>query len=239
MERRVRTTLITTALGLALLAPSALAQTTACPTDPFITDATGDQAIDPSGQGVKQLTQPGPDNMDITGVSFAWHKDAAGKQVLSADIGIANMTMDTMPLYDSQAGNWYYLWFSVGGTQYGEPLRGYDEFSITPLGYNPQADQTQASVASFGNAFFVGTGELGLRINQSLYVNTFFEGGNNWAKPREFDPTRLFRSAGFGVSTLSPLGPLGVDIGYGFDKIDTQGRPAPSWKLHFKLGQFF
>ena len=118
MERRVRTTLITTALGLALLAPTALAQTTACPTDPFITDATGDQAIDPSGQGVKQLTQPGPDNMDITGVSFAWHKDAAGKQVLSADIGIANMTMDTMPLYDSQAGNWYYLWFSVGGTQY-------------------------------------------------------------------------------------------------------------------------
>ena len=139
---------------------------------------------------------------------------------------------NTGPFFYSQA-------FSVGGTQYGEPLRGYDEFSITPLGYNPLADQTQASVQSFGNAFFVGTGELGLRINQSLYVNTFFEGGNNWAKPREFDPTRLFRSAGFGVSTLSPLGPLGVDIGYGFDKIDTQGRPAPGWKLHFKLGQFF
>ncbi|MFL5565307.1 MAG: BamA/TamA family outer membrane protein, partial [Gemmatimonadaceae bacterium] len=96
-----------------------------------------------------------------------------------------------------------------------------------------------ASRNSFGNAFFVGTAELGLRINQSLYVNTFFEGGNVWNKPREFDPTRLFRSAGFGVSTLSPLGPLGVDIGYGFDKIDAQGRPAPSWKLHFKLGQFF
>ncbi len=139
---------------------------------------------------------------------------------------------NTGPFFYSQS-------FSVGGTQYGEPLRGYDEFSITPLGYNPLADQTQASVSSFGNAFFVGTGELGLRVNQSLYVNTFFEGGNNWAKPREFDPTRLFRSAGFGVSTLSPLGPLGVDIGYGFDKIDTQGRPAPSWKLHFKLGQFF
>jgi outer membrane translocation and assembly module TamA len=38
---------------------------------------------------------------------------------------------------------------------------------------------------------------------------------------------------------LSPLGPLGVDIGYGFDKTDTAGRPAPGWKLHFKLGQFF
>lgn len=138
----------------------------------------------------------------------------------------------TGPFFYSQA-------FSVGGTQYGEQLRGYDEFSITPNGYNPNADQTQASVSSFGNAFFVGTGELGLRVNQSLYINAFFEGGNVWNKPREFDPTRLFRSAGFGAATLSPLGPLGVDIGYGFDKIDLTGRPAPGWKLHFKLGQFF
>jgi outer membrane protein insertion porin family len=138
----------------------------------------------------------------------------------------------TGPFFYSQA-------FSLGGTQYGEQLRGYDEFSITPSGYNPSADQSQATISSFGNAFFVGTGEVGLRINQSLYLNTFFEGGNLWNKPREFDPTRLFRSAGFGVSTLSPLGPLGVDLGYGFDKIDAQGRPAPGWKLHFKLGQFF
>ncbi len=136
------------------------------------------------------------------------------------------------PFFSTQA-------FALGGTQYGEQLRGYDEFSVTPNGYNPAGGDTQATTASFGNAFFVGTGELGLRINQSLYINTFFEGGNVWNKPREFDPTRLFRSAGFGASTLSPLGPLGVDIGYGFDKIDAQGRPAPGWKLHFKLGQFF
>ncbi len=139
---------------------------------------------------------------------------------------------DTGPFFYSQA-------FSLGGTQYGEQLRGYDEFSITPSGFNPNSDQAQASRSSFGNAFFVGTGELGLRVNQSLYINAFFEGGNVWNKPREFDPTRLFRSAGFGAATLSPLGPLGVDIGYGFDKIDLTGRPAPGWKLHFKLGQFF
>ena len=129
--------------------------------------------------------------------------------------------------------------FALGGTQYGEQLRGYDEFSVTPNGFDPRGSDTQASRASFGNAFFVGTAELGLRLNQSLYLNSFFEGGNVWNKPREFDPTRLFRSFGFGVATISPLGPLGVDIGYGFDKIDTQGRPAPGWKLHFKLGQFF
>ena len=139
---------------------------------------------------------------------------------------------DTGPFFYSQA-------FAMGGTQYGEPLRGYEEFSITPLGYNPGLSEAQARRASFGNAYFSATSELGLRINQSLYIDAFYEGGNVWSKPREFDPTRLFRSAGFGVSTVSPLGPLGVDIGYGFDKIDITGRPAPGWKLHFKLGQFF
>ena len=67
----------------------------------------------------------------------------------------------------------------------------------------------------------------------------FFEAGNVWGHPREFDPTRLFRGAGFGAAVVSPLGPIGIDLGYGFDRLDTLGRPAPGWKLHFKLGQIF
>ncbi len=129
--------------------------------------------------------------------------------------------------------------FSLGGTQYGEPLRGYEEFSITPNGFDPTAGQTQAKPESFGNAFFAGTAELGLRVSQSLYINTFFDAGNVWNNPREFDPTRLFRGAGFGASIISPLGPLGLDLGYGFDRVDALGKPNPGWKMHFKLGQFF
>jgi len=30
-----------------------------------------------------------------------------------------------------------------------------------------------------------------------------------------------------------------VDLGYGLDKVDALGRPAPGWQLHFKLGNFF
>jgi len=143
-------------------------------------------------------------------------------------------------LFGSPGPFFYSQAFSVGGTQYGEPLRGYDEFSITPIGYDPSvADGAGAKRSSFGNAFFVGTAELGLRVNQSLYFDTFFEGGNVWGHPREFDPTRLFRSAGFGAALVSPLGPIGIDLGYGFDKVDASGKPAPSWKLHFKLGQLF
>ncbi len=130
--------------------------------------------------------------------------------------------------------------FSLGGTQYGEPLRGYEEFSITPNGFDPTAGNgQQAKAESFGNAFFAGTAELGLRVSQSLYINSFFDAGNVWNNPREFDPTRLFRGAGFGASIISPLGPLGIDLGYGFDRVDALGRPTPGWKMHFKLGQFF
>lgn len=139
---------------------------------------------------------------------------------------------NTGPFFYSQA-------FTLGGTQYGEPLRGYSEFSIGPNGFDPSAEDSQAKRSSFGNAYFIGTAEFGLRLNQAIYLNTFFEGGNVWNRPREFDPTRLFRSAGVGVSTLSPLGPLGVDLGYGFDKVDLAGNPKPGWKVHFKLGQFF
>jgi outer membrane protein insertion porin family len=130
--------------------------------------------------------------------------------------------------------------FALGGTQYGEQLRGYEEFAITPSGFNAGAEGgSGVQRQSFGNAFFAGTGEFGLRVSQSLYLNTFFEGGNVWDRPSQFDPTRLFRSFGFGAAIVSPLGPIGIDLGYGLDKTDINGRPAPGWKFHFKLGQFF
>ncbi|MGH7570026.1 MAG: outer membrane protein assembly factor BamA [Gemmatimonadales bacterium] len=129
--------------------------------------------------------------------------------------------------------------FTLGGTQFGIPLRGYDEFSITPRGFDPNASGGQASPNAFGNAFFTMTGELGMRLSQMFYVNTFFDAGNVWSRAAQFNPTRLFRGAGVGLAVISPLGPIGIDYAYGFDRTDTQGRPKPGWKLHFKLGNFF
>ena len=130
--------------------------------------------------------------------------------------------------------------FTLGGTQFGVPLRGYDEFSVTPEGFDPLASGFRANtVDAFGRAYLAMTGEIGLRISQALYLNTFLDAGNVWARPGQFNPTRLFRGAGVGLSVLSPLGPLGLDYAYGFDRTDANGEPAPRWKLHFKLGNFF
>jgi outer membrane protein insertion porin family len=138
------------------------------------------------------------------------------------------------------AGPFYTELYTLGGVQYGIPLRGYDEFSITPNGFDPGATGNQAtSPDAFGKSYAAFTVEAGARISQSLYVDAFFDAGNVYRTARQWDPTRLFRGAGFGAAVVSPLGPIGVDLGYGFDKVDALGNPAPGWQLHFKLGNFF
>jgi outer membrane protein insertion porin family len=129
--------------------------------------------------------------------------------------------------------------FALGGVQFGEMLRGYEEFSITPQGFVTGTSSYSARPESFGSAFFTSTLELGVRFNAMLYLNTFLDAGNVWNQPREFDPTRLYRGAGFGASLVTPLGPLGIDYAYGFDRLGTDGRPKPGWQFHFRLGQIF
>ncbi|HET7038481.1 MAG TPA: outer membrane protein assembly factor BamA [Gemmatimonadales bacterium] len=138
------------------------------------------------------------------------------------------------------AGPHFRQLFSMGGTQFGVPLRGYDEFSITPQGFDPTASGFAANtVDAFGASYFAATGEIGLRLSQALYLSTFVDAGNVWSSPGRFNPTRLFRGAGLGLAVLSPLGPIGIDYAYGFDRVDLEGNPNPGWKLHFKLGNIF
>jgi outer membrane protein insertion porin family len=137
------------------------------------------------------------------------------------------------------AGPFFTELYSLGGVQFGIPLRGYEEFSITPDGFDPGAGGGAASPFAFGKAFAALTAELGLRVSQTLYLNVFSDAGNVYRRARQFNPSRMFRSAGFGVALVSPLGPIGIDMGYGFDKVDTAGRPAPGWQVHFRLGNFF
>ena len=142
-------------------------------------------------------------------------------------------------LFGNPGGFYVSQKFSLGGVQYGEPLRGYPEFSITPQGYTEASSGSlTAAPQSFGSAFYTSSVELGLRINQQLNFDAFYDAGNIWAQPKDFNPTRLFRGAGIGASVVTPLGPLGLDWGYGFDRT-VNGVKSPQWELHFKLGQLF
>ena len=162
-----------------------------------------------------------------------------GQQIGSQSMKLVfGLTARAGMLFGNAGPFFYSQKFAMGGTQYGEQLRGYEEFSITPAGFVPGTN-SNATVQSFGNAFFSTTAELGVRFNSMLYSDLFYDAGNVYDSPRDFDPTRLFRGAGIGVAIVTPLGPLGLDWAYGFDRIDINGRPDPKWMLHFKLGQIF
>ena len=105
--------------------------------------------------------------------------------------------------------------------------------------FNLFNDLAADNLLAFGQAFFTSSAELGLRISQQLYLSSFFDVGNLWARARDFNPTRMFRGSGVGVALVTPLGPLGLDLGYGFDRVNAEGRRDPGWQVHFKFGQFF
>jgi outer membrane protein insertion porin family len=139
-----------------------------------------------------------------------------------------------------EVGPFFYELYSLGGVQFGVPLRGYDEFSITPRGFDPTASgANNVNPDAFGKAYAAFTIEAGARISQQLYVSLFSDAGNVYSRARQYNPTRLFRSVGVGAAVISPLGPIGIDLGYGLDRTDDLGRPKPGWQLHFRLGNFF
>ncbi len=78
---------------------------------------------------------------------------------------------------------------------------------------------------------------ISLNPSATIYVLSFFDGGNNWNNFNQFNPYELYRSAGLGVRIFMPaFGLLGLDWGYGLD-------PAPGAievsgpQFHFSIGQ--
>lgn len=102
------------------------------------------------------------------------------------------------------------------------PLRGYENQSLSPDGG--------------GSVFDRFTLELRQPIVESssatIWVLGFLEGGNCWSDLSQFQPFKMYNSAGVGVRLFMPmLGLIGVDWGYGFD-----GSTGGS-QFHFSIGQ--
>ncbi|HEU0300376.1 MAG TPA: outer membrane protein assembly factor BamA [Longimicrobium sp.] len=123
--------------------------------------------------------------------------------------------------------------FYVGGVMFGQPLRGYQESTIGPRGYNVQCNN-RLELDCLGDAFFTISGEYAIRLTDALSVSAFGDAGNVFGGVGEFNTARLFRGAGVGATLVTPfLGAIGIDAAYGFD------RPDPGWEIHFKLGNSF
>lgn len=104
------------------------------------------------------------------------------------------------------------------------PLRGYQNNSLG------------ASTTGGGAVFDRFTLELRQPIIESntatIWLAGFVEGGNCWSDISEFQPFKMYNSAGIGVRLFMPMfGLIGVDWGYGFD-----GASGGS-QFHFSIGQ--
>ena len=170
-----------------------------------------------------------------------WFTKIAGKLVL-----MSQARFGFLGQYNSKVGPSPFERFKLGGDgmqsyQFLQGtdiigMRGYENFSIVPVGSNLNANTNQ------GNAIYnkytfelrhpVITGQ-----SATIFLLGFAEGGNVWDNINQVNPFNVRRSVGMGARIFLPIfGLLGLDYGYGFDAIP--GQPtANKGHFHFTISQ--
>jgi len=127
--------------------------------------------------------------------------------------------------------------YSLYGREY-IGLRGYENGSLTNAGSSFIAPNS-ADASLYSKVTMELRYPISLSQSANIYALGFLEAGNSWYKLKDFEPFNLYRSAGIGLRVFLPMfGLLGIDWGYGFDKVPGRSGAAGS-QLHFVLGQEF
>ncbi|WP_224999765.1 outer membrane protein assembly factor [Cesiribacter sp. SM1] len=112
-------------------------------------------------------------------------------------------------------------------------LRGYENNSIMPT----NAQGTRIGGIIYNKFALQLRYPISLQPSATIYIQAFAEAGNNWGSYAEYNPFKLYRSAGIGARIFMPaFGLIGVDWGYGFDQVPgNAGASGP--QFHFTIGQ--
>ena len=112
-------------------------------------------------------------------------------------------------------------------------MRGYSSGSLTPYD-----SETGRNMGYLYNKFTLELRyPISLEQNATIWALGFLEAGNCFASIKDYNPFDLKRSAGVGVRVFLPMfGLLGIDWGWGFDKINGSDQYGKS-QFHFVLGQ--
>jgi len=115
-------------------------------------------------------------------------------------------------------------------------LRGYQNFTIIPVGTNYTAD-TNPGATIYNKYTFELRHPVIASQSATIFVLAFAEGGNVWNNFNQFNPFNIRRSVGVGARVFLPIfGLLGLDYGYGFDPIP--GIPAANkGQFSFSISQ--
>ncbi|PRY52461.1 Beta-barrel assembly machine subunit BamA [Arcticibacter pallidicorallinus] len=114
-------------------------------------------------------------------------------------------------------------------------MRGYENNNVTPIGYDPQIARYSGSPI-FSKYIFEMRYPLMNSQQATVFILGFAEAGNTWNSFKDYNPFNVRRSAGVGARIFLPIfGLLGIDYGYGFDKVYD---PQTSNRLRKSGGQF-
>lgn len=114
------------------------------------------------------------------------------------------------------------------------PLRGYEDRSVGPRNAVGQIIGGRVAAKIGAELRFAVTLEP-----IPLYLLTFAEAGNVFESFEKTDIFDMRRSVGVGARLLiNPIGLIGFDFGYGFDRKIVDGRD-PEWLFHFQFGRGF
>lgn len=112
-------------------------------------------------------------------------------------------------------------------------MRGYQSGSLTP--FDPVTGRNAGYV--YNKYTMELRYPISLEQNATIWVLGFAEAGNCFANLKDFNPFDLKRSLGLGVRIYLPMfGLMGIDWGWGFDKINGTDQYGKS-QFHFVLGQ--
>jgi outer membrane protein insertion porin family len=178
-----------------------------------------------------------PGNVDYYKINFKseWYKSIfnSNRFVLytSAELGYIGELKDGTPIQPFE-------YFYMGGSGLiiaTTSLRGYDDRSLGLR--DPSSNNVRGSgvMAKFTTEFRVALAMEPIPI----YLLAFAEAGNVYLDIKRTDLFNLKRSVGIGARILlNPIGLIGFDYGYGFDRRSVDGQD-PQWIFHFQFGKGF
>ncbi|HRH66955.1 MAG TPA: outer membrane protein assembly factor BamA [Bacteroidia bacterium] len=171
--------------------------------------------------------------------SSLWFTRIAGNLVLHTKIqygflGLYNRDVGASPFERFYLGGDGLSGYALDGREI-IALRGYENNSLSPRNiYNNTIGGTIFDKYTLELRY-----PLSLNPSATIYILGFAEGGNSWLKFNEFNPFSAKRSLGGGIRIFLPVfGLLGLDWGYGFDKIKNDPN-ASGAQFHFSIGQQF
>ena len=177
-----------------------------------------------------------PGNVDYYKIDLQaeWYKSLfnTSRIVLytSAQLGYIGELVNNTPI---QPFEYYYMGGSgliIATTS----LRGYDDRTVGP--------RDGSGNVLGGKVMTKYTTELRAALALEpipIYLLAFAEAGNSFFDIKQTNLFDLKRSVGIGARILiNPVGLLGFDYGYGFDRISVDGQ-KPQWMFHFQFGKGF